>query len=72
MSTSSCRGIRVSQHEGEPMGGEGVLQLAGHHGRPTDCVRWVACTQFFVGEYERIAGDSLEEQNERDLRKQWK
>lgn len=69
MRTSGCRGIRVSHHEGEPMGGEGVLQLAGHHGRPTDCVRRVARTQFLVSEYERIARDSLEEENERDLRK---
>lgn len=44
------------------MGGEGVLQLARHRGRPTDCVRWVTHTEFFVCEDESTATASLQEQ----------
>ena len=51
--------------EGVPMGGERVLQLAGHHGRPTDRVRGVTHSQFFICEKECTATAGLEEQTER-------
>lgn len=51
-----------------PMGDDSVLQLAGHHGRPTDCVRWVSHTEFIIRENECTATASLEGQNERKFR----
>ena len=66
--TSIGCGTRLSNHEGEPMGGERFLQLAGHRGRPTDCFRWITHTEIFICEEERAAG-SLDEQTKRDFNK---
>lgn len=49
------------------MGCERVLKLAGHHGRPTNCVRWVTSAQFFVCESESIFAASLGEETAKKI-----
>lgn len=61
MGSSAGGSTVLSHHEGVPMGDERVLQLAGHHRRPTDGVRWVACTKFFISEDEHAATESLKD-----------
>lgn len=67
MRTSTGCSTCVSYHKGVPTGGERVLQLARHHGCPTDCVRWVTHTKFFVSQKESTITDSLEEETKRDF-----
>ena len=64
-------GTRLSHRESVPMRDQRVLQLARHRGRPTDGVRWVTGTEFFVRENECTAMASLEEQTDRDLIKHY-
>lgn len=61
---STGGGARVSQHQGVPVGGERVLQLAGHRGRPTDRVRRVTHAEFLVRETECSGAAGLGEQRE--------
>lgn len=64
MRASARRRIQWSRHEGEAVGGKGVMQLAGHHGRPADGVGWVTGPELLVSEDDGAAANSLEEQNQ--------
>lgn len=64
MRASARRRIRQPWHEREAVGGKGVVQLAGHHGRPADGVGRVAGPELLVSEDDGAAANSLEGQNQ--------
>lgn len=54
---------RVCHHERKAMGGERVVQLAWHHGRTANGVRWITGTEFFICEHECLGAAGLEKQD---------
>ena len=50
-------GACLPHHVGETVGGEGVLQLAGHHGGPSDGVSGVAHAQVIIRE-DKLGSDA--------------